>query len=458
MNRTISTGILCTCLASAAWAQQPAATPYTAQNQGEIVRPGRHLTPQQRMTSLLMKAKKVAQPGNSPSPALASDKAKTWNLGAYQPGGSTAWMQSINDFGVAMGWGDVPVDGGSEIRMIGIPLFGLNAGQWFESGVSSYALTGEGGGISNTGLIVGNISDSNGLPEAYAWMPNQAGIRLGRYSDTGGSYDRSIALAINHSGTLIVGDSGKDLPDGTRRALPIVWRSKVVWNHGRPTQSWDLHALPTGGLELLGAVFSGVQLNYWGAWGVNDLGQIVGDGWTFDDSGNYWETAVVWTPTKGGTEWEIQRLPMAAGFDYSEALAINNLGEIVGDVWGWTGSLQGAFPVLYKPDPKNKTWSVHVLPTTSPDLTYGWSIAWGINELGDIVGYCSDENWLGKAARWNSHNPSVVTSLDFPGTSSAAYGVNNLGLAVGGYQTIVSYDKYGNPILDSGHAFAARFR
>jgi hypothetical protein len=192
--------------------------------------------------------------------------------------------------------------------------------------------------------------------------------------------------------------------------------------------SWELHALPTGGLEKLGAVFDGIALNAWGGWGVNDLGQIAGDGWYYDPVlEEWWEIAVVWNPIRGGKEWELQPLPMAAGFAYNEALAINDSGEIVGDVWE-----SNAFPALYKQDPRNKTWSVKVLPTT-PNLDYGWSVAWGINDLGDVVGYCTDENWIAKATRWNSHDLSFVMSLGFPGDTSAAYGVNSLGIAVGEY-------------------------
>jgi uncharacterized membrane protein len=150
---------------------------------------------------------------------------------------------------------------------------------------------------------------------------------------------------------------------------------------------------------------------------------------------------------------------MAAGVTYNEALGINDLGEIVGDVWD-----SNAFPALYKQDPGKKTWSVNVLPTTSPDLVYGWSVAWGINDLGDIVGYCTDENWTAHATRWNSHDLSFVNSLGFPGDTSAAYGVDNLGIAVGGYQYFVfdangnqEFDENGNPILTPEEAAAVQF-
>ena len=430
-----------------------------AQNQEEMTRPGRHLTPQHRMASLLSKGKRMAQPGSHLALAITPDKSRIWDLGVY-PGGSTTELQGINDFGVAMGWADMPVEGGTEPLMIGIPLLGFNAGQWFDSGVSSGENdAGEAGGISNTGIIVGNIMDSDGSPEAYAWMPNHAGFHLGKYSDANGTDDGSIAIGINHSGTLIVGNSGRAMPDGTTRVTPLAWISKVIWNNGRPTLSWEMHALPTGGWEKAGAVFDGITLDEWGGWGVNDLGQIAGEGWHYDPVlDEWWEIGVVWTPIRDGKEWRVQRLPMAAGFDYNEPLAINDLGEIVGDVWGWTGDLQGAFPALWKQNPRKKTWSVNVLPTTSPDLDYGWSIAWGINDLGDIVGYCSDENWIGHATRWNSHDLSFAKSLGFPGDTSAAYGVNNLGIAVGGYQNTVSYDENGNPVFGPEQAVAVRFR
>jgi hypothetical protein len=137
---------------------------------------------------------------------------------------------------------------------------------------------------------------------------------------------------------------------------------------------------------------------------------------------------VVWNPTKHGTEWEMQRLPMAADFPYTEPLAINNLGEIVGDVWG-----SAAAPALWKKDSRNgRTWEVTVLPTLNPIPM--WDIAWGINDFGNIVGICHDPDWVPQATRWNTHAPlSPAQTLGFPGDWSVAYVVNNSGIAVGGY-------------------------
>lgn len=347
-----------------------------------------------------------------------AQKAKVYDLGHY-PGGTWAEMHGINDSGVAVGVGDVAGD----TRLIGVPLFGHNANDWFESGVSSGAVDEVLPAISNTGIMAGSINGDNGKPEAFAWMPNDAGYHLGTLPGDFASY----AYAINHTGTLIVGQTVGEV-EGTFRVTAVVWTPRVNWTDGRPTLTWEIHALPTGGLEQPGAVFEGVALRYWGGWGVNDLGQIAGDAYYYDpDLDEWWEIAVVWNPAKHGKGWELERLAMADGFAYTEALGINNLGEIVGDVWE-----SSAFPALWKKDLKKNSWSVKVLPVAS-GLTYGWSVAMGINELGDIVGPSTDENWNNMATRWNSHDIRFVKLLGFPGDSSIAFGVNNLGIAVGGY-------------------------
>jgi uncharacterized membrane protein len=350
-----------------------------------------------------------------------AQKVKFYDLGHY-PGGTWAELHGINDSGVAVGSGDVAGDK----RMIGVPLFGPNAGNWFESGVSSSVVDELLPAISNTGMIAGTITGDNGYPEAYAWLPNHAGFHLGTLP---GGY-KSYAYAINHPGTFIVGQSFRGLPEGPSTiGTAVVWTPRVNWTDGRPTLAWEIHALPTGGLEKPGAVFDGVTLRFWGGWGVNDSGQIAGEGYEYNaDLDEWWEIGVVWNPIKNGRQWEMQRLPMAADFPYTEPLAINNLGEIVGDVWG-----SAAAPALWKKDSRNgKTWEVTVLPTLNP--TPMWDIAWGINDRGDIVGTCYDPDWVPQATRWNAHTPlSPAQTLGFPGDWSVAYGVNNSGIAVGGY-------------------------
>ena len=367
-----------------------------------------------------------------------AQKAKVWDLGVY-PGGTWAGLNGINDSGVAVGGGDVAGDQ----RMIGVPLFGRNAGNWFESGVSSSVVGELMPAISNTGMIAGTITGDNGKPEAYAWMPNHAGVHLGTLPGDFASY----AYAINHQGRFIVGQSiGERL--GTTVSTAVVWTAKVNYAGGTPTLAWETHALPTGGLEKPGAVFEGVTLGHWGGWGVNDSGQIAGDAYEYNpETQEWWEIAVVWKPIKHGREWEMQRLPMvadpmAADFPYTEALAINNLGEIVGDVWG-----SAAAPALWQKDSnEGNTWKLTVLPTLTP--TPMWDVATSINDPGDIVGYCFDSEWVQYATRWNAHAPlSPAQTLGFPGDWSSASCVNNSGIAVGIYG-----------VGDVAQAYAVKFR
>jgi uncharacterized membrane protein len=184
-----------------------------------------------------------------------------------------------------------------------------------------------------------------------------------------------------------------------------------------------------GGFEQPGKVFENVILNNWGGWGVNDLGQIVGDAW----SDNFDEIAVIWTPIlRGG--WRIQRLPYqsaVAEYPYTEALAINNRGEIVGDYWECTEEACTALPALWKVKAAGaRAGNLTVLATLS-GLLQGWNVAWGINDVGDIVGVSNDAdgNWL--ATHWLTKAPGTAEVLGFPGDWSEAFDVNDFGIAVG---------------------------
>ncbi len=362
-----------------------------------------------------------------------AQKAKVYDLGHYSKG-TWAELQGINDFGVAVGWGDVE-DG--DTRMIGVPLLGPGAGNWFQSGVSSNeSWCCEGGGIAITGWVAGHIADANGEARAYVWrLGDHMGIDLGTLPGD----DGSAAIAINNSGTLIVGNSYRWNADKTSWwATPVVWIAETDWRYPRST-TWKIHKLSTGGLEREGKVFKNVIINNWSGWSVNDLGQIVGDGW----SDAYDEIAVVWNPIQNGKDWQVQQLPHQTSFPgvydhrYTEALSINNRGEITGDANigdGWcVDDVCTTLPALWKLDsPSAHTWKLIELTPLSGTRT-GWDIAWGINDLGDIVGVSNDADGNSLATRWTTSNPTKPKVLGFPGAWSQAFQVNNLGIAVGEY-------------------------
>jgi hypothetical protein len=401
--------ILCACLASVARAQPNAA----ARRFGKQ-------WPLQHRSANRMPQTGAANNLNSTARAAAAAGGKTWDFGHY-PGGTGASFSGINNRGVAIGWGDVAA---GDYRMIGLPISGASAGTWFKSDASSEndPWGGLQGQISDTGLIVGSITGKDGEARAYAWSPDFGGIDLGALPGDKGS----TALAVNHSGTMIVGVSYPEPdPDGNWAAsTAVAWTPEMAWKDGRWTITWTIHALPNGGLDQPGSVYEGETLAYWGGWGVNDRGQIAGGGWaTFS-------LAVVWTPIQGGKDWEIHQLPVTGDYISSEAEPINNRGEIGGEVLlpDWSGWA----PAVWRMSSETHTWEMIALPVHS-GVPVGWNGVGGINESGDAVGMMTDADGNAVAVRWMTKDPKFVQAIGFPGSASWAGDVNDAGIVVGGY-------------------------
>lgn len=423
MKRLYVLGLIsCACLVPLAWAQQSAGPAHQ----------GPQWLPWHRLMNGMPQGHGATANLSFYGPASRA-AGKTWDLGAD---GTWANLNGINNAGVAVGFGDV---GDDALRMVGVPLWGPDAGKWFDGGVSSNDNDWwmiEAGRISDTGLIVGGIAGENGFTMAHVWAPNQPGIDLGTLEgDTG-----SVAIDVNHSGTLIVGVSFL-LTDTTWGSTPVVWTPELGWHQGKLTVIWKIHELPRNGMENPGAVFSDGTLNWWGGWGVNDLGQIVGDGWNDAETE---ETAVVWNPIHGGQGWNVQQLPHQSSFGFisdhywTEAISIDNCGEVAGDanidVAPW-----GSAAALWRMSPKTHTWEMTELPTLT-GMRFGRNAAYGIDEIGDMVGWstpvCCDWNSTTNiAARWQTKDPSFVKAIGFSGDWSQAMGVNNSGIAVGYYSS-----------------------
>ncbi len=350
--------------------------------------------------------------------------ARLYDLSAY-PFGTWAQLQGINNFDVAVGLGDVAGD----TRMFGVRLPDASPDSWFESGVSSNDDIGwayEGMAISDTGVIVGCVRDVNGMARAYAWGAHRPGLDLGTLPGDAGS----VAISINHSGTLIVG-----LSFGDTSSSPVVWTPALGSQSGRPTMGWQIQRLSTGGLDENGQVWPGVTLNWWGGFGVNDRGQIVGDAWSDD----YDEIAVIWSLRRGGSGWQIEQLPhqsvrpKATHHMYTEALSINEFGDIAGDVSlddGWTADL----PAVWRATSLGAaSWSLAELATLSGERTDSHA-AYSINNAGDVVGYSRSSDGMAIATCWRIDAPGSAHEIGFPGTRSVATCVNDRGVVVGRYR------------------------
>jgi probable HAF family extracellular repeat protein len=353
-----------------------------------------------------------------------AQNVKVWDLG-YYPGGSWAEPRDINNFGVVVGLGDVPPY--KYTQPIAVPVFGPNAGQWFDLGT----LGGENNdflpgcrSIADTGMIVGWSPITGGASvHAFAWTQKSGMVDIGTLADVGYSgYNFSNAMGVNKAGTLIVGWSSVTFegPD----SLPVVWTSKVVWTPHGPTTTWSIQKLDTTGFE--GAT-------YWTPVFVNTSGQIVGAATNADDI----DIGVLWNPLPGGKGWKVMQLPNPSDYPNAYPRAINDMGQVSGSVISLDGMTEPA--ALWQPVPHVEGGYKLVLLPTLSGLTLGWSEAMGINDAGDMVGYIEDTSeviiW---AVRWSTKDPNFVQLLPYPGTWSLAQGewsvawrVNEVGIATG---------------------------
>jgi probable HAF family extracellular repeat protein len=346
----------------------------------------------------------------------SAQQNKTWDLGVY-PGGTYVNPDAINNSGIVVGYGDVPPNGYT--HPLGVPLFGPNAGKWFDLGT----LGGEGtydveaSAVADNGMIVGYTwITGDSYPQAFAWTPKGGMVDLGGLGATGTL--ASFANNINKSGTLIVGTAY----DANGNGFGVVWTPTVVWNKGVPTTTWHIQELPTES----GTIISGI--NYF-ALGVNNSGQIVG-GTCCDPSTT--ETPVIWNPVRGG-KWTIATLPLSVDYPNGNVTNINDYGQIAGGVWTFSPSLLIAPALWEKIPPSQNTWKLIVLATPSGSVE---TFTTGINDLGDVVGYGYGETFGPLGEYWSTKNPNAFHLLNFPEASSpgawcVGLGVNDLRIAVG---------------------------
>ena len=344
-----------------------------------------------------------------------------YDLGHY-PGGTWAEPRDINNSGVVVGFGDIPT---GFTRPIGVPIFGPNAGQWFDLGTLGADRTDMEVmcmAITDTGMIVGHSAIAgNDIVHAFAWTPHSGMVDIGTLADLGyGGYNFSLAFGTNRFGTLIAGWSGTGFESAD--TLPVVWTPKVVWNGGHWTTTWQIHKLETNG-------FHGASR--WTAMFANDSGQIIGSATDADGV----PIGVLWNPLPNGQGWKIMKLPrFSKTYPGVEPSDINNNGEIVGDIASQGGN---TFPALWRPIEGGRiAYSVTMLPTLAGYQT-GAGDGEGINDLGDIVGGSTDADGNYFATRWSTKGPHFVPMLLSAPTSpdgwSWATKVNNEGVVAGSY-------------------------
>lgn len=201
-----------------------------------------------------------------------------WSQGAATDLGPGIFATGINDPGVVIGGnGHAFALVNGVYRDLGV----LPGGDWS----AAY-------GINNAGTVAGTGAIDSGIFRGFVWTPSGGMLELGTF---GG--DNSYATSINSSGEVI---GHASLPDGYEHAFSAV------------------NAMMTD----LGTLGGGSSYAY----GINDSGSIVGYSWPV--SGDHPHAFV----SSNGFMLDLNAvIPSGTGWELLEAYGINNAGEIVGE-------------------------------------------------------------------------------------------------------------------------------
>jgi probable HAF family extracellular repeat protein len=320
------------------------------------------------------------------------------------PGG-TNWSQatSLNEYGQVVGYSKV--DGGNDHAFLWTPnvpngttgtmidLGDLPGGQ-----NSSQAM-----GINNLGQITGVSSSQDGR-RAFVWTPQVPNGTVGTMTALGtlpGTSPTSSGAAINDAGQVVGSSYCGAYPDQHYRPFLAHASGGELTNLGTLSDIHDSHAyainssgqivglcgsmatlwMPNtpngfeGQLIPLGDLPGGSESST--AVAINDRGQVAGSGHT---SGG-WRGAV-WTPHEpnGTTGSWVSIGDLPGGEAHSNALDINNLGQVV----GVSKAADGDRAVFW-----SITEGLLDLNTLLDASGEGWILtkAFAINDRGQIVGY-----------------------------------------------------------------------
>jgi len=248
--------------------------------------------------------------------------------------------------------------------------------------------------INNSGEVVGSSQTASGAMHAFRWTQAGGMVDLGTLN--GDSF--SQALAINNNGE-IVGDTSS---------------GQLVY--------WDA----AGNIHDLGSVGVSGQSGVDGA-SVNDAGQIVGMVES-SNAGVPSDQAFVWTPGAGSTI--LPGYLLSNGTETTQALAINNNGEIMGTsanpTIGAIDTVTWVAPALPTPAaPTNLTASS---PAQNPQLSWtGVSNAtyYNIYRNGTLIDTISANNtsYTDDSAPAGTSDTYYVTAVNAAGESGPSNSV-----------------------------------
>lgn len=258
--------------------------------------------------------------------------------------------------------------------------------------------------LNDAGWVVGSIYERSGY-RAFLWLPHPAlGLDTGMH-DLGALADGASARA------RAIDDAGRVVGSSRLTAGPFDfdWRG-FVWDQGTMTDLGTLGLWPSSFAE-----------------GINDVGDVAGSVAAFGC------LPILWLPEpRYGLPAGINELPTIDLFNWPEGRAsdLNNHGQVVGFVIRSCDAPNSFHPYLWLPEPAfGLPAGPHDLLPDAPNDGF-WSEAVAINDLGEIVGYQTTDFEVFEPLLWR--DAVAETLLLPPGFGSgSARDLNEAGQVVG---------------------------
>ncbi len=178
--------------------------------------------------------------------AFVGSQSNYQDIGTFRGNGSYSEVNGINDSGQVVGRADI-IAGGNTHAIL------YNNGIWNDLGTLPGGSQSYGLAISNSGQVVG-YGDTNGGSATHAFLW-QGGSGMQDLGTLGGTFDDSVALGINNNGLIV----GYDTISSTGSQDAFLYSDGVMQDLNDlipSTSDWTLEE----------------------ATGINDSGQIVGEG------------------------------------------------------------------------------------------------------------------------------------------------------------------------------------